>query len=168
MAKEIGDWSKMQRGKTPPRKSTQLHRASPPSSPILEPGEKLLWTSASRFRTPDLKGPEGALMLVVGGVFAALVAMLLNALGQADLTTLIFLLLWVAGAGLGFAWTLRSYLSQVYSLTSKRVLVRSRFLPFRAAIPGSQIIQIAADNAAAIRGVIIIRYQHLGSSGIPL
>ena len=42
------------------------------------------------------------------------------------------------------------------------------FLPFRAAIPGSQIIQIAADNAAAIRGVIIIRYQHLGSSGIPL
>ena len=88
-------------------------------------------------------------MLVVGGVFAALVAMLLNALGQADLTTLIFLLLWVAGAGLGFAWTLRSYLSQVYSLTSKRVLVRSRFLPFRAAIPGSQIIQIAADNAAA-------------------
>jgi hypothetical protein len=157
MAKEIGNWSKTPRGKSPQRRPDASRRTQASSSGPLEPGEKAVWTGASRYRTPELKGPQDIIMAIAGIGFAGLLIMLLNAIGTADFETLIFMAICATLLGAGFALTLKDYLPQTYILTKKRILLRPRHLPMPVDIDGPGIRGIAIRGGPA-RGDVIISH----------
>ena len=161
MAKEIGNWSKTQRFATLPRKPSPARRTKSSAAP-LEPGEKPVWTGESRYRTPELKGPHGAIMTSAGAGFACLCITLLGAIGTAEVEALVFMAILTAFLGMGFAMTLKDYLPQTYILTRKRILVRPRHLPMPVDIDGVGIREIAV-RGGPVRGDIVIRHDRPGA-----